>query len=60
MKEQCSFLWSFLPAKLAKKTTEKEIFRSAEDEKRCLRTSYPVKNGLGLLYEGDRFHVNSI
>ena len=32
-----SFLWSFLPAKLAKKDHRKEIFRSAEGEKRCLR-----------------------
>ena len=31
MAEICSFLWSFLPEKLAKKTTEKEIFRSTED-----------------------------
>ena len=30
MEEICSFLWCFLPAKLAKNTTEKEIFRSAE------------------------------
>ena len=38
MEEIYSFLWSFLPALLAKKTTEKAIFRSAEGEKRCLRT----------------------
>ena len=26
------FVWSFLPANLAKKTTQKNIFRSAEGE----------------------------
>ena len=40
MEELYSFVWSFLPALLAKKDHTKEIFRAAEGEKRCLRTSY--------------------